>query len=118
MQLFNFNLVGLQAQIWEGRQTHSRDQQLSAELKELVKTDNVDEVHFVQATIGVPVLFAVTLKPNCNHDNSISMNSSSLIEELICLLNRNKKAHIYHAFWILLDIILSSLHLHLILRDN
>ena len=68
MQLFNLNLVGLQAQIWEGRRTNSRDQQLSAELKEFVKTDNVDEVHFVQTTIGVPVLFAVKLKRICNHD--------------------------------------------------
>ena len=68
MQLFNLNLVGLQAKIWKGRRTHSRDQQLSAELKELMKTDNVDEIHFVQATIRVPVLFAVKFKPNCNHD--------------------------------------------------
>ena len=68
MHLFNLNLVGLQAQIWEGRRTHSSDQQLSAELKELSKTYNVDGVHFVQTTIGVPVLFAVKLKCYCNHD--------------------------------------------------
>ena len=41
----------------ERSQIHLHDQPLPAELKELVKTDNVDEVRLVQATIRVPAHF-------------------------------------------------------------
>ena len=68
-QLFNLNVEGLQPQLGERRQIHLHDQQLPAELNELVKTDNVEELnHLVQATIRVPAHFAVKFKSNCNHD--------------------------------------------------
>ena len=67
--LFNLNLEGLQPQLGERRQIHLYDQQLPAELKELVKTDNVEEIHLVQATIRVAAHFVVKFKSNCNHDN-------------------------------------------------
>ena len=66
--LFNLNLEGLQPQLGERRQIHLHDQQLPAELKELVKTDNVEEVHLVQATIRVAAHFVVKFKSNCNND--------------------------------------------------
>ena len=47
---------------------HLHDHQLPAELKELVKTDNVEEIHLVQATIRVAAHFVVKFKSNCNHD--------------------------------------------------
>ena len=66
--LFNLNLEGLQPQLGERRQIHLHDHQLPAELKELVKTDNVEEIHLVQATIRVAAHFVVKFKSNCNHD--------------------------------------------------
>ena len=66
--LFNLNLEGLQPQLGERRQIHLHDQQLPAELKELVKTDNVSEKHLAQATIRVAAHFVVKFKSNCNHD--------------------------------------------------
>ena len=66
--LFNLNLKGLQPQLGERRQIHLHDHQLPAELKELVKTDNVEEIHLVQATIRVAAHFVVKFKSNCNHD--------------------------------------------------
>ena len=66
--LYNLILEGLQPQLGERRQVHLHDHQLSAELKELVKTDNVDEIHLVQATIRVAAHFVVKCKSNCNHD--------------------------------------------------
>ena len=66
--LFNLNLKGLQPQLGERRQIDLHDQQLPAELKELVKTDNVEEIHLVQATIRVADHFVVKFKSNCNHD--------------------------------------------------
>ena len=71
VQLFNPNLEGLQSRIGERWQTHLLDQQLLVDLKELMKTDNVDNEHFVLATIRVPVHFAVKFKPWCNHDKFI-----------------------------------------------
>ena len=68
IQLFNLNLEGLHPQIGERSQNHFLEQQLLAELKELVKTDNVDEEHFVQATRRFLVHFALKIKPYCNHD--------------------------------------------------
>ena len=65
--LFNLNLEGLQPQLGERRQIHLHDHQLPAELKELVKADNV-EIHLVQATIRVAAHFVVKFKSNCNHD--------------------------------------------------
>ena len=47
IQLFSLSLKGLQSQLAERRQIHLHDQQLPAELKELVKTDNVEEIHLV-----------------------------------------------------------------------
>ena len=67
--LFNLNLEVLQPQLGERRQIHLHDQQLPAELKELVKTDNVSEINLVQATIRVAAHFVVKFKSNCNHDN-------------------------------------------------
>ena len=52
----------------ETRQIHLHDHQLPAELKELVKTDNVEEIHLVQATIRVAAHFVVKFKSNCNHN--------------------------------------------------
>ena len=66
--LFNLNLEGLQPQLGERRQIHLHDHQLPAELKELVKTDNVEEIHLVQATIRVAAHFVVKFKSNCKHD--------------------------------------------------
>ena len=66
--LFNLNLEGLQPQLGEIRQIHLHDHQLPAELKELVKTDNVEEKHLVQATIRVAAFFVVKFKSNCDHD--------------------------------------------------
>ena len=66
--LFNLNLEGLQPQLGERRQIHLHDYQLPAELKELVKTDNVEEIHLVQATIRVAAHFVLNFKFNCNHD--------------------------------------------------
>ena len=43
--LFNLNLEGLQPQLGERRQIHLHDHQLPAELKELVKSDNFEEIH-------------------------------------------------------------------------
>ena len=43
-------------------------QQLQAELKELVKTDIVEEIHLVQATSRVAAHFVVKFKSNCNQD--------------------------------------------------
>ena len=51
--LFNLKLEGLQPQLGERRQFHLHDPQLPAELKDLVKTDNIEEIHLVQATIRV-----------------------------------------------------------------
>ena len=65
--LFKLNLERLQPQLGERRQIHLHDHQLPAELKILVKTDNVEEIHLVQATIRVAAHFAV-IKSNCNHD--------------------------------------------------
>ena len=69
--MFNLNLKGLQPQLGERREVHLHDQELPAELKELVKTDNVEEIHLVQATIRVPAHFSVKIKYNCNHDKFI-----------------------------------------------
>ena len=66
--LLNLNLEGLQPQLGERRQIHLHDQQLPAELKELVKADNVEEIHLVQATIRVAAHLVVKFKSNCNHD--------------------------------------------------
>ena len=46
--LFNLNLEGLQPQLGERRKIHLHDQQLPVELKELVKTDNVEEIDLAQ----------------------------------------------------------------------
>ena len=51
IQLFNLNLEGLQPEMGERRQIHLHDQQLPAELKELVKIDNFEKIHKFQATI-------------------------------------------------------------------
>ena len=61
-------IEGLQPQLGERRQIHLHDQQLPAELKELVKTDNVEEIHLVQVTVRVAALCVVKFKSNCNHD--------------------------------------------------
>ena len=66
--LFNLNLEGLLPQLGERRQINLLDQQLPAELKELVKTDNIEETHLVSATIRVLAHFVVKLNYNCNHD--------------------------------------------------
>ena len=66
--LFNLNLEGLQPQLGERRHIHLHDQQLPAELKELVKTDNFEKIHSVQATIRDAAHFVVKFKSNCNHD--------------------------------------------------
>ena len=68
IQLFNLNLEELQPQLAVRRQIHLHDQQLPAELKELVKTDNVEEIHLVRATLRVTAHFAVKFKPICNYD--------------------------------------------------
>ena len=67
--LFNLNLEGLQPQLGERRQIHLHDQQLPAVLNELVKTDNVEEIPLVQATIIVAAHYIVKFKSNCNNDN-------------------------------------------------
>ena len=67
-QLFNLNLEGLQPQLGERRQIILQNQQLPEELKKLVKIENVEERHLVQATIRVPAQLAVKFKPNCNQD--------------------------------------------------
>ena len=92
---FNLNLEGLQPQLGERRQIHLHDHQLPAELKELVKTDNVEEIHLVQATIRVAVHIVVKFKITVTMTNSQNMTFSSLNEELICLLNQNEESHIY-----------------------
>ena len=46
VQLLNINLEGLQPQLGEIRQIHLHDQRLPAELKKLVKTDNVEKNTF------------------------------------------------------------------------
>ena len=66
--LFNLNLEGLQPQLGERRQIHLHEHQLPTELKELVKTDNVEGIHLVQATIRVSAHFVVKFKSNCNYD--------------------------------------------------
>ena len=67
--LFNLNLEGLQPQLGKRRQIHIHDHQLPAEVKELVKTDNVEEIHLIQATIRVAAHSFVNFKSYCNHDN-------------------------------------------------
>ena len=69
--LFNLNLEELQPQLGERRQIHLHDQQLPAELKELIKTDNVEKKHLVQATIRVAAHFVVKFKSYCNHGKFI-----------------------------------------------
>ena len=95
IRLFNLNLKGLQPQLGERKQIHLRDQQLPAELKELIKIDNVEEIDLVQVTIRVPAPFAVIFKSNCKHDKFTKLNSSSSNEESICLLKRHRETHIY-----------------------
>ena len=68
IQFFNPILEELQSQLAERRQIQLRDQQLPAELKELVKTDNVEEIHSVQATLRVPAHFAGKFKSKCKHE--------------------------------------------------
>ena len=68
IQLFNLNLEWLQPQLGERRQIHLPDKQLPNELKELVKTNNLEEKYLLPATIRIAVLFVVTFKSNSNHD--------------------------------------------------
>ena len=68
IQFFNPNLEELQSQLAERRQIQLRDQQFPAEMKELVKTDNVEEIHSVQATFRVPAHFAGKFKSKCKHE--------------------------------------------------
>ena len=67
--LFNLNLEGLQPQLGERSQIHLHAQHLPAELKELVKTDNVEKMHLVQATSRVAAHFVDKIKSNCDHSN-------------------------------------------------
>ena len=53
------------------RQIHLLDQQLPGELRNLVKTDDVEEVLLVHAALGVSAHFAVNFKSNCN-DNRLT----------------------------------------------
>ena len=59
---------GLRPQLGEKRQIHLHDQHHPAELKELFKTDNVEEINLVQAIIRVAAHFVVKIEYNCNHD--------------------------------------------------
>ena len=68
IQSFHVTLEELQPHLAVRRQIHLHDHKLPAELKELVKTDNVEEIHLVQATLRVTAHFAVKFKSNCNHD--------------------------------------------------
>ena len=67
-QLFNLNLEGLQPQLAERTQRHLHDQKLPAELKKLVKSDNVEKIHLVQATLRVPAHFSVQINSNLSHN--------------------------------------------------
>ena len=68
IQLFNLNLDGLQPQLAERIQIHLHDQQLPAELKKFVKTDSVEEINLVQATLRVPAHFSVKFNSNRSHN--------------------------------------------------
>ena len=99
--LTSFQLVNLNCMRWNlsGREKIKLEvQQLPAELEELVKTDDVDELHLFQAIVRVPARFAVKFKLLfCPRKFHRKKNFSSMNEELICLLNENKEAHIYQA---------------------
>ena len=86
-------MKGLQPQLGERRQIHLHDQELPAELKELIKTDNVEELHLVQANIRVPAHVSEKIKYNCNHDKFTKSEFFVIEREVDLPVEPKKKKH-------------------------